>query len=44
MARMGQAREGNTTTYDLKEKIMMIIQKNNKLTDVEAPFMLAFDT
>ena len=44
MARMRTARGGKTMKNELKEKILKIIEKNNKLTDEEVAVMLGVDT
>ena len=44
MARMRTARGGKTMNNELKEKILKIIEKNNKLTDEEVAVMLGVDT
>ena len=44
MARMRKARGGNTMNNELKEKILKIIEKNNKLTDEEVAVMLGVET
>lgn len=44
MARMRIARGGKTMYNELKEKILKIIEKNNKLTDEEVAVMLGVAT
>ena len=41
---MRKARGGNTMNNELKEKILKIIEKNNKLTDEEVAVMLGVET
>ena len=37
---MRKARGGNTMNNELKEKILKIIEKNNKLTDEEVDYVI----